>query len=409
MEVYRDGTLYTSYIDSNTQLSLYPEWFYRSRYLTAPFFASLEEGQYELQFAYTTSTDNNQLIPVYVNGIGEYRCQMTVTSDSIFFTLPDKQWEDITPPNPNDFVFTRLDGYYYPTKSDIFSAAWKLQLATQSFYSSTASNEMCIVFNAKGSYPDAMVGTFLEDPVTKEGFAVATMYLGNSSNYIRIDMDSCEYTLVYHSNTRTYRFHYHLQKSGNHYVGQVDIPAADVWAGYGEQYGTHARYETITLDNNLYTALTTTQATNIILSKGEGGHSYIPYVVEGTISQLLNTPEQMLTYHNCRLYISDGFTPLYAYNTRWLNNSDYTTGYEIKLGGEAIIVGRLLNYQGTPEIEKGYFCHYSAPESLENLYDDPNTNQDSVSPDTCTKELIHGILFIRKGSKRYTIIGNEVR
>lgn len=132
-------------------------------------------------------------------------------------------------------------------------------------------------------------------------------------------------------------------------------------------------------------------------------------MVEGTISQLLNTPEQMLTYHNCRLYISDGFTPLYAYNTRWLNNSDYTTGYEIKLGGEAIIVGRLLNYQGTPEIEKGYFCHYSAPESLENLYDDPNTNQDSVSPDTCTKELIHGILFIRKGSKRYTIIGNEVR
>ena len=159
MEVYRDGTLYTSYIDSNTQLSLYPEWFYRSRYLTAPFFASLEEGQYELQFAYTTSTDNNQLIPVYVNGIGEYRCQMTVTSDSIFFTLPDKQWDDITPPNPNDFVFTQLRGYYYPTKSDIFSSAWKLQLATQSFYSSTASNEMCIVFNAKGFYPDAMVGT----------------------------------------------------------------------------------------------------------------------------------------------------------------------------------------------------------------------------------------------------------
>lgn len=409
MEVYRDGTLYTSYIDSNTQLSLDPEWFYRSRYLTAPSFASLEEGQYELQFAYTTSTDNNQLIPVYVNGIGEYRCQMTVTSDSIFFTLPDKQWEDITPPNPNDFVFTQLRGYYYPTKSDIFSSAWKLQLATQSFYSSTASNEMCIVFNAKGFYPDAMVGTFMEDPVTKEGFAVATMYLGNSNNYIRIDMDSCEYTLVYHSNTRTYRFHYHLQKNGNHYVGQADIPAADVRACYGEQYDTHARHETITLDNNLYTTLTTTQATNIILSKGEGGQSYIPYVVEGTISQLLNTPEQMLTYHNCRLYISDSVTPLYAYNTRWLNNSDYTTGYEIKLGGEAIIVGRLLNYQGTPEIEKGYFCHYSVPESLENLYDDPNTNQDSFSPDTCTKELIHGILFIRKGSKRYTIIGNEVR
>ena len=113
-------------------------------------------------------------------------------------------------------------------------------------------------------------------------------------------------------------------------------------------------------------------------------------------------------YTSFRTYDSLGVLRLSKHFDR-LEETARLAGYEIKLGGEAIIVGRLLNYQGTPEIEKGYFCHYSAPESLENLYDDPNTNQDSVSPDTCTKELIHGILFIRKGSKRYTIIGNEVR
>lgn len=403
VKIYRNGTLYTTFVDANTQLALNPGWFYHHRNMQAQF-SSLEEGNYEVVLAVTTSYDNDRIVPVYIKGIGEFRCQMTVTADSVFFTLPDKKWEEVTTPNPNDFVYKKLWGYYYPSKSDQSASAWKLQLATEHFYDSNAENEMCIMIQTYGLYPNSMVGTFMEDPVSKEGYVSATMYWGNLSDNIRIIMDSAEFSLVYHAATRSYLFHYHLKKSGTHYTGQVTLPASEVWAGLGERFGSHTQNETITLDNDLYTSISTTRASEIIRSQTEGWRSYIPYVVGGTVSALNNTPEQMLTYRNCRLYFSDGITPIYAYNTRWLGNSDYTTGYEIELGGEAAIIGHLLYYQGnTPEIERGYFCHYVAPVSPENIENIPG-NDNAVR-----KLLQNNRILILRGGNKYTLQGQLLR
>ena len=109
------------------------------------------------------------------------------------------------------------------------------------------------------------------------------------------------------------------------------------------------------------------------------------YFVEGTISTMRNTPEQIVQYKTARFDISDdGSTDkqFYCYNTKWLDNSDFVTGNEIKLGDEVVVLGYLQNYNdNTPEI-KGYVYQHTAGEQPEVDYSIKNlqvtTNQDTV-------------------------------
>jgi hypothetical protein len=90
-------------------------------------------------------------------------------------------------------------------------------------------------------------------------------------------------------------------------------------------------------------------------------------------------------YTQARFDISDdGSTTnqFYCYNTKWLDNSDFVTGNEIKLGDEVVVLGNLQNYNdNTPEI-KGYVYQHTAGEQPEVDYSIKNlqvtTNQDTV-------------------------------
>jgi hypothetical protein len=98
------------------------------------------------------------------------------------------------------------------------------------------------------------------------------------------------------------------------------------------------------------------------------------------------------------LYLSDDTTSIFAYNTRWLNNTDYQTGNEIQVGGKGVIVGKLYYYQGTtPEIEKGYFCLYSYGENID-------MTQEKATPNV-QKILHNGVLYILREGEKYTIDG----
>jgi hypothetical protein len=98
-----------------------------------------------------------------------------------------------------------------------------------------------------------------------------------------------------------------------------------------------------------------------------------------------NTPEQIVQYTQARFDISDdGSTnnQFYCYNTKWLDNTDFVTGNEIKLGDEVVVLGNVQNYNGnTPEI-KGYVYQHTVGEQPEVDYSIKNlqvtTNQDTV-------------------------------
>ena len=75
-----------------------------------------------------------------------------------------------------------------------------------------------------------------------------------------------------------------------------------------------------------------------------------------------------MQYTQARFDISDdGSTnnQFYCYNTKWLDNTDFVTGNEIKLGDTVVVLGNLQNYNdNTPEI-KGYVYNHSTLKNYE--------------------------------------------
>jgi hypothetical protein len=135
---------------------------------------------------------------------------------------------------------------------------------------------------------------------------------------------------------------------------------------------------------DLATALPASKALQMTKALGHTNATEMSYFVGGIISNMRNTPEQIVQYTQARFDISDdGSTnnQFYCYNTKWLDNSNFVTGNEIKLGDEVVVLGYVQNYNGnTPEI-KGYVYQHTAGEqpvdySIKNLQ--VTTNQDTV-------------------------------
>ena len=84
--LYKDNQLYDTY-PYRSSLALPPLYGY-TRLEMSLSFQSLPIGEYELVLAHTMDESANSNKPIFVKGIGEYRCRMVVTSDSISLSLP---------------------------------------------------------------------------------------------------------------------------------------------------------------------------------------------------------------------------------------------------------------------------------------------------------------------------------
>ena len=154
----------------------------------------------------------------------------------------------------------------------------------------------------------------------------------------------------------------------------------DWYTTNGDTYQYNTNY---TLD--LATVLPASKALQMTKALGHTNATEMSYFVGGIISNMRNTPEQIVQYTQARFDISDdGSTnnQFYCYNTKWLDNTDFVTGNEIKLGDEVVVLGNVQNYNGnTPEI-KGYVYQHTAGKQPEVDYSIKNlqvtTNQDTV-------------------------------
>ena len=397
--VYSGENLYQiRNINSNAN-ALNPGW-YRFHMSYGAKFADYPAGEYEVEVCARASDQPDAYIPVYRKWLGVWRCKMTVTQDSVFITPPSVDVpEQEEPNNPTGYTFSDLRAYYYPSASSDQIHKWKLQLGTEHFYTQDGENQFLLLMVVEGGFPNAIVGSY---PMKSAGFDFqclqGTQYDGNAQTYAATNFNNPECAIVYQSETGNYLFHYSIQLGKKIYSGQAEIEPSKVRAFYGEAYGTHKKNDPITLDHSSYSALTTSPVVSYLSQQGTNWESNIPYVVEGTISSLVNTPAEIAYYKNCRLYISDGAQPLYCYNTKWLNNTAFTTGAEIQQGGKAVIAGPVKNYAGTtPEINSGYFCQYKAPVG-------EGTEQVSETR-PAQKILRDGVLYIRRDGVDYTVQG----
>jgi hypothetical protein len=124
-------------------------------------------------------------------------------------------------------------------------------------------------------------------------------------------------------------------------------------------------------DNITYELASTLPASRALAMTKTLSHTHVTkmsYYVSGIISNMRNTPEQIVQYTQARFDISDDGTTnnqFYCYNTKWLGNTNFTTGNEIALGDKVIIYGPVQNYNGnTPEI-KGYVYQHSKSANYE--------------------------------------------
>ena len=393
--MYKNGNLYKTYSFDYT-FYMYPGSYYDDGWITQAF-NDLPTGDYELLpvARATNSGVDPTPTPILVKYSGEYRCPMTVTNDSVFLTLPEPE---IPAADPTTYTFSNIAAYYHPEYIE-GDHRWEIQLETEDFFDGDAANQIILPFGINSSSANSFIGSYLSDETAHFPCYYATIFVGNIDSYKYYQADEAEMTLTYDATSNYYWIQYRMRFSNRTYIGNAGIPAEQVWGSYGVEYGTHAQYENIPLDNTHYNALTTTQASNMISSHPVGWTSSIPYVVSGTISSIESPPSQMRLNKNCRLYITDGTTPLYVYNSRWLDNTGFSTGREIQVGGKATIVG-LLNYFSTSvkEMQSGYFC----------LYEDGGSGIEYVpekSDEIEQKVLRDGQLFIIRNGVTYTADG----
>lgn len=340
---------------------------------------------------------NNEYVPVQVKGYTDYRCPMQITNNYIYLTEPDPDISNEKALNAYDY--TEIAAYLYP--SDSYNAnSWKIQLSTEDFYENGAEDQMLLLFRFTTSSPRSIVGTFLNDNNSVYHSISAFAFKGNINSYERVILEDAELTIAYNSVKDVYTVYYYVRTDDKGYIGQADIQTSKIWAYYGEEYLSHPLYERITLDDATYTGITVSQAMDKINAQTVGWTSEIPHIVEGDISQLLNTPAQIVQYGNCRLYMSDGQQSIYGYNTKWLNNKSYPTGNEIAVGGFGAIIGKLKYYNAsTKEIESGYFYDYEAPSGFGQTIGEEKTIQKIVR---------NGHILILRNGKTYTVQGIRV-
>ena len=393
LKVYDTNGNFLTYCDYDdwSYDGLQPGYFYYSNYAIG-YVSDLPNGNY---YVSPVVKINGQYYPVQVRGYTDYRCPMQVTTNTISFTEPEP---DLNPEKAiNAYDYTKLNAYYYPSYSGNNFHYWTLQLSTEDFYENNAEDQMLLYFAIYTSSANSVIGSFLNDNTALYNIYSYAAYKGNISSYESVTLEDAGLTIAYNSVSDAYTLSYFVVRNGTKYIGEAVLPMDKVWAGYGEAYGSYAKYDNITVDNTLYTGITVSQALEMVGANEIGWISAIPYIVEGEISSIVNTPAQIAQRGNCRLYISDGENNLYCYNAKWFNNQSFQTGHEIAVGGQAAIIGQLCNYDAnTKEIGNCYFYDYNEPTGIEQTTDDKTSVQKFVR---------NGQIFILRNGKTYTMHG----
>jgi hypothetical protein len=324
---------------------------------------TLANGDYELEIRYIDDDDIDH--PILVKGLGEVRVPFTVTSSQFVFGQtpePEKELRNFT-----NADFSLVSG----------SKTWAVDLYSSQFWSDTPSEtDVLIRCNIHSNSATSVVGTYTMEAGTIETNALyAEGYYQACYQYVPTDL---HLTIIPAEGDKV-TVQYYMEVNGKVMQGSYTT-TPDWYEKDGDTYYYNTDY-----NYDLATTLPASKALQLTSALSHTNTTEMSYFVDGIISYLHNTPEQIVQYKQARFDITDdgvdenGF---YCYNTKWLDNSDFVTGNEIKLGDEVVILGYLQNYNGnTPEI-KGYVYQHTAGEQPEVDYSIKNlqvtTNQDTV-------------------------------
>ena len=320
---------------------------------------NIANGSYEMEVGYTD--DAETIHPILVKGKGVVRTPMTVTSTTITFGEGTGSGGGTTEPA----AITGID----ITNVDQ-SNVWSIDLYSSYFWSDYESdNEVLINLTLNSGSETSVIGSYVMDP-TNSG-AVGTIdasglyAIGYYQACYQYDIEDMHLTITDAENGAL-QVEYWVKANGTE-ISDVITTVAPEWYLYSSNEGKYYYYhEYITYE--LAAAIPASKALAMTKALGHTNTTEMSYFVSGIISEMRNTPEQIVQYKSARFDISDDGTTnnqFYCYNTKWLDNTDFVTGSEVALGDEVVIYGQLQNYMGnTPEI-KGYVYNHSTPKNYE--------------------------------------------
>ena len=302
---------------------------------------TLANGNYELEIRYI---DDNEIDhPILIKGLGEVRIPFTVTSSQFVFgevPKPEVELRSFT-----NAEFSLVTG----TKT------WAVDLFSSQFWAENPSEkDVLIRCNIHSNSDKSVIGTYTLEAGTIEANAMyAEGYYSACYQY----QPTALHLTILPAGGEKVTVHYYMEVNGEEKQGSYTT-TPDWYTTNGEIYQYNTDY---TFD--LATTLPASKALEITSALSHTSLTEMSYFVDGTISTMRNTPEQIVQYKTARFDISDdGSTnnQFYCYNTRWLGDTEFGTGNEVKVGDKVVILGQLQNYSGnTPEI-KGYVYKHSA-------------------------------------------------
>ena len=323
---------------------------------------TLENGNYELEIRYIDDNDIDH--PILVKGLGEVRIPFTVTSTQFVFGETPKPEVELR--NFTNADFSLVTG----TKT------WAVDLFSSQFWADAPSErDVLIRCNIHSNSNQSIVGTYTTETGTIDA---NILYAEGYYNACYQYQPTALHLTIRPAINEAVTIEYYMEVNGK--VMQGSYTTTPDWYekdGYTYYYNYDYNYD-------LATALPASKALELTSALNHTNTTEMSYFVEGTISTMRNTPEQIVQYKTARFDISDDGTTanqFYCYNTKWLYNTDFVAGNEIKLGDEVVVLGQLQNYNGnTPEI-KGYVYQHPAAQtpvdySIKNLQ--VTTNQDTV-------------------------------
>ena len=309
--------------------------------------SNLAQGDYELEIRYIDDNDKDH--PILVKGLGEVRVPFTVTSSQFVFGKIAEPEKDLRPFTNADFAL--IEG----------SKTWSVDLFSSQFWSDTPSEtDVLIRCNLHSNSDKAVVGTYTMEAGTIDANAI---YAEGYYNACYQHQPTALHLTILPAGGEKVTVQYYMEVNGE--VKQGSYTATPDW--YTTIDGDTYQYNTdYTFD--LATALPASKALQMTKALGHTNATEMSYFVGGIISNMRNTPEQIVQYKSARFDISDDGTTanqFYCYNTKWLDNTAFVTGNEVALGDEVVIYGQVQNYMGnTPEI-KGYVYSHSTPKNYE--------------------------------------------
>lgn len=333
---------------------------------------TLANGNYELEIRYIDNNDTDH--PILVKGLGQVRIPVTVTSTQFVFGETPEAEVQINPVSLADLT------------NQYFSNTWEIDLYSKKFWVNTPSDsEVLIRFTINSTSNTSLIGTYILDP-TNSGAAGtinadALYAIGYSQSCYQYSPSDMHLTIIPNEDG-TLHIQYYVVVNGE--VVQHSFDTQEIRWLYRES-GTNKLYYYTDYTYDLASTLPASQALQLTQSFSHTDLTQMSYFVEGTISTMRNTPEQIAQYKTARFDISDdGSTDkqFYCYNTKWLGDTEFVTGNEVKVGDKVVILGQLQNYGGnTPEI-KGYVYEHTPGKVEEVDYSIYNlnvtTNQDTV-------------------------------